>query len=101
MTDTIQCRFCQGVRPVLLKRCQGCGSPVENARDNSKPRAKRQCPKCQSGSYQEIDAGRYVCRSCQGVYEDDDFSFVDSRPDVNAEKLESARAWVRKRGGRR
>lgn len=65
--------------------------PVANA--TVKPKAKsvnRRCPRCDSRAVQrEIEPGRYCCNRCRAVFEDDDFGYVDDRPDVNAEKREA------------
>lgn len=92
-TEWIHCRFCRGSRPVMEGRCRGCSAPKENARVKSRPRvqAPRRCPRCSSRSYSTLEDKRFSCRDCGAVYEDPDFTFVDDRPDRNAEKQERAR----------
>lgn len=87
MTQTIDCRFCGGIRDANDSMCLGCGSPVANARRSIKKReSKRPCPKCKSRASSAIDDVTFTCRACGSNFEDDDFGFIDDRPDHNAMK---------------
>lgn len=94
LDDRITCRYCRGERPTDGRRCLGCGAPVANARVNSRTRkvTPRKCPRCRSGSYSTLEEGRFECRSCRTVYEDDDVGYLDTRPIENAIKREGRRA---------
>jgi|GEM_PF-4476336 len=95
----IRCRICRKTTPTDGCLCLGCGTPVENAIDNSKQRVRKpQCPKCNSGANYEIEPGRYSCRDCMGVFEADDFGYLDTRPDRNLEKLERLAERKKKQG---
>lgn len=53
------------------------------------------CPRCGNHKSYQIEPGRFCCNKCQGVFEGADFGFVDDRPNVNAEKMESMRNFLR------
>lgn len=85
--QTINCRFCRGPRAIIAGKCSGCGMPRQNASDNSRQKQKvLRCPGCRATGRDVLEPGRYCCRHCLTVYEDDDFTFVDTRPDRNLEK---------------
>ena len=91
MPDRIQCRFCRGERQVVGGLCGGCGTPAANARDNSRPRKRRnvpKCPKCGCTVSKEIEDGRFSCRDCMCVHERPDGEAVHHKPDINAMKKE-------------
>lgn len=91
MSDsTINCRFCRGHRPTDGKRCLGCGAPVAHAILRQRPRVQveRHCPSCHRKTYRTIEPGRFECVNCLAQFEDDDFSYVDTRPEQNAMKKE-------------
>lgn len=90
------CRFCNGKRRVNAKtQCEGCGMPVANAhvpepaRKLAKLRLK--CPKCRRTHIAEIEKDRFNCETCDAVFEAADVGYLDTRPDINAEKKERAR----------
>lgn len=87
MTKTIDCRFCNGTRDANDSMCLGCGSPIANARRTVKVRkAEKPCPECNSRNSSVIDDHRFMCRDCGGTFENEDFGFVDDRPEINAMK---------------
>ena len=95
MGRLVICRYCRGPRPTSRGLCLGCGAPVERAElhERKRTRKPRKCPKCGSGNYQQArDEGRFECRGCSAVFEDDDFEFLDTRPHINAIKKERRRA---------
>lgn len=85
------CRYCNGVREFTTRQCLGCGSPKANAMvpagSLSKKKAFR-CPKCKSTRTSCLEDERHVCADCRAVFEADDVGFLDTRPDINAEKRE-------------
>ena len=87
---TIKCRICRGVRNTNGRVCLGCGTPVANAIDRNKPkRARPTCPICgPRPKVSEVQPGRFECGGCRSHFEADDVGYVDTRPDVNAEKRE-------------
>lgn len=88
----MRCMICGGPRHFVDGRCVGCGTEQAKA-VNTQPRKKRpDCPRCAKGApARELEPGRWLCQRCNAVFEADDFSFADSRPDVNAEKRERQR----------
>mgnify|MGYP006908234776 CR=1 FL=1 len=94
----IQCRFCNGPRRTLGGVCLGCGMPVANARDNRRPAKKRprRCPRCRSDRCTEVSPGEYKCNECSADFENDDFSFVDDRPEENLDKKSRKRRRQRR-----
>lgn len=101
MTETIKCRVCQGDRPHDGRYCLGCGTPIQNAIDRSKPNkgTSTPCPRCNRyHGHKEIEPGRFVCGNCGGVFEGDDFDMVDTRPLENAIKKERNRKRSRRNG---
>lgn len=85
----VNCRICRHESPTNGKVCLGCGTPVANARahPSKKKNQKPKCPQCRRDqSYEQL--GFLVCKACGAHFEDDDFTFVDTRPDVNAMKKE-------------
>lgn len=87
------CRFCRKRREDVNGLCGGCGSEVRLAgvkppqRDINTPAS---CPKCGRRGVPQDDH-RWVCISCNSWFERDDQTYVDDRPDVNAEKQEAFR----------
>lgn len=97
--SSIQCRICRKHTPTDGQLCLGCGTPVENAIDNSRLKVRKpQCPKCNSGANYEIETGRFSCRDCMAVFEAEDFGYVDTRPDVNLDKKERLQVRKKKQG---
>lgn len=108
---TFHCNTCRKPKPFVKlakgksRLCTSCGTPFENAVSPENrlasvmPKAKRKaaerilpCPECRAKgetgqeNVTEIEPGRFHCRICGSTYEPDDFSSVDTRPDINFEK---------------
>ena len=59
-----------------------------------------ECPGCtHTGPHKVIELGRMRCVKCGAVFEGMDVSYLDDRPDRNAEKRETLEANRKKRGG--
>lgn len=87
------CSVCRGKRDDIGGMCSGCGSDVEKVRVSANPKPKPvQCPNCgpRTDAY-KLKRGTYHCRRCHAEFAPVEFSFADSRPDVNAEKREGKR----------
>lgn len=88
------CKFCNGVRQVnSAQQCEGCGMPAKNAivPNSSVKKAIHKCPQCRSHRCTEIEADRFMCATCGGVFEAVEQGFVDDRPLQNAMKKERVR----------
>ena len=91
------CRFCARVTTFSSKACLSCAMPIANARVVSV--VKKPPPRCPNacdlrngaGRPKEIEPDRFQCPSCGAVFECDDFSFIDDRPQQNLEKRERYR----------
>jgi hypothetical protein len=92
------CRFCNGDRYHNEKICLGCGMPVAQCKPVVKEPRKKHCPCCNNqGPHINIAFERYRCRGCGVIMENQDFGFIDDRPERNAVKKEEAEANARKR----
>ena len=102
MSGKHDCNMCGGVRDHNGKLCLGCGTDIARCKKpGKKGRNSESCPGCaHSGPHSVLEYGRRVCQKCKSVFEAADFSFVDTRPDVNAEKKEESQFKRRKHGGR-
>lgn len=92
------CRYCNGVREFTARQCLGCGSPKANAMVPAASLVKSkkpQCPQCNTTDTKSIDEERRSCNRCHTVFEPDDFGFLDTRPEQNAEKRERSRSHAR------
>lgn len=84
------CGVCRGQRDDICGMCSGCGGRVAEVRMSAKPKPKSpQCPRCgpRTDAY-KLKRGTYHCRKCGAEFSPVEVGFVDSRPDVNAEKRE-------------
>lgn len=93
MPKVINCRICSGQREVIGSSCGGCGTPIANAEVKRKKSAKRnagrtkpKCRACKRFNTRLHGDGQYLCIDCGAMFEGDDFSFVDDRPEHNAMK---------------
>ena len=102
MSSTHDCCICGGCRPKTGTHCCGCGSPLQLCRATSKVEDRRwQCPKCRDKRYVHVGSGRVSCVGCYSEFElTPDVGFVDSRPEVNAEKREEFQQRQQQRNGR-
>lgn len=102
MTATHKCRCCGGIRQNNGRICLGCGTPLHQCEIPRKPRvSKVDCPSCGKRSPQVvIEPGRYRCTACNSIFEADDFSFLDDRPDVSLEKKERLEQMKKQRRNR-
>ena len=96
----IDCRFCGGSRPDNGTVCLGCGMPVQNAINRTRPpRRMVVCPGCHSQKVRSRSDGTFECVSCGAWFDNDDEGIVavDTRPVENAEKRErrKVRRWRR------
>lgn len=100
--EAIFCRICRKNQLTVQGRCRSCGTPAANAKSNSKPGSGlTKCPFCHHGSTVQLEEGRFYCKICDKHFEDDDFGFLDTRPDVNLEKKERNEAKKKARRRRR
>lgn len=98
------CKFCDGKRPNDGEFCLGCGSQLAKCARSVAPDRVNvpRCPICSSKAKPEQMAdGQIKCSTCLTLFEKTDFSFLDTRPDVNAQKKEKAARDARKRGAYR
>ena len=97
MPEKQHCKICGGMRAAFRDgralRCEGCGTPVANCHisDSLLQKISRKlcCPNCRSQYGEEIEPGRYTCKTCDVTYEAPDFDFVRVDPVQNAEKNEA------------
>lgn len=93
------CNFCRKVRQDVNGLCSGCGSEVRLA-EKKRPafdlNTPCPCPKCGRRGVPQEDDQRWFCLSCNIHFERDDQTYVDDRPDVNAEKQEAFRERQKK-----
>jgi hypothetical protein len=70
---TVNCRFCDGPRPVCEDtcRCKGCGMEKSECTHKPEPKGKKPCPlrECGSRLVKWIDGfTRLQCETCGYVY---------------------------------
>lgn len=103
VNGTHYCRCCAGVRPNNGVVCLGCGTALISCERKQPARmSKVDCPCCAKRSPQVlIEPGRYRCTACNSIFEADDFSFFDDRPDVSLDKKERYERERKRRGRNR
>lgn len=88
------CGICSGKRDNVGGMCSGCGGEVSEVRMSANPKPKPvQCPQCgpRTDAY-PLGRGEHHCRRCGVKFSPVEFAFVDTRPEVNAEKRERGNA---------
>lgn len=72
MTQTVNCRYCGGVRPVDpdSQRCKGCAMERHECNHRPEPEGKRPCPVCDSKVVVWCEGfTRLKCVGCLNVFE--------------------------------
>ena len=84
------CKICNRPTTFNKRECLSCLTPIARAKRKKTETLKPQpqCPRHCGTGLKQIKPGRFRCNNCGAVFEADDFSFVDERPAVNAEKKE-------------
>lgn len=92
------CRCCGGIRDHNGKICLGCGTELARCKKPKVQKNVHECPGCtHTGPHQPLGMAQYRCLKCGSLLEGQDFTFVDTRPDVNAMKQERLEADRKKR----
>ena len=94
MAEKQHCKICGGMRAAILTkdgmRCVGCDGDTRKCHisDSLLQKISRKlcCPNCRSQYGEEVEPGRYSCKTCDVTYEAPDFDFVRVDPVQNAEK---------------
>jgi DNA-directed RNA polymerase subunit RPC12/RpoP len=84
------CRICRRQRPESGK-CSSCGTGLTPYYEPKAKAPSPSCPKCRGKHTQATPHGSRVCRDCGAEFEPVEVGYLDTRPDVNAEKRERRR----------